>query len=176
MGDSGTRPDAGSSPGGERRAPGALEAEILAILRDAGRPLSPGEVRQRLASSSAVDAPGREEPPGPPELAEKQSSQQRPGERPGELSYSTVVTIVSRLHAKGLLARQRAGRGYAYTPVDEASVAARLMGQVLGREHDHDAVLTRFVSGLSRRDARLLRGLLDSDPGPGGRGRAGEQG
>jgi len=87
-----------------------------------------------------------------------------------------VVTIVSRLHAKGLLARQRAGRGFTYTPVDEASLAASRMSQVLSSENDHDAVLSRFVSGLSGRDARLLRGLLaggtgqeDSDPGRAGR-------
>jgi predicted transcriptional regulator len=122
--------DASGRPGAERRAAGALEAEILAILRAADGPLTPGEVRQRLA--------------------------------PGELSYSTVVTIVSRLHAKGLLARQRAGRGFSYTPVDDASLAASRMSQVLGSENDHDAVLSRFVSGLSGRDARLLRELLAS--------------
>ena len=141
------------SSGAERRAAGALEAEILAILRAADGPLSPGEVRQRLA---------------PPD---------QPGGPRGELSYSTVVTIVSRLHAKGLLARQRAGRGFTYTPVDEASLAASRMSQVLSSENDHDAVLSRFVSGLSGRDARLLRELLAGDAGPGDSdpGRAGSQ-
>jgi predicted transcriptional regulator len=129
--------------GAERRAAGALEAEILAIVRAADGPLTPGEVRQRLAPATQA---------GP---------DQADGQR-GELSYSTVVTIVSRLHAKGLLARQRAGRGFTYTPVDEASLAASRMGQVLGSENDHDAVLSRFVSGLSSRDARLLRELLAS--------------
>ncbi len=145
---------AGEQRGAERRAAGALEAEILAILRAADGPLSPGEVRQRLA---------------PPH---------QPGGPRGELSYSTVVTIVSRLHAKGLLARQRAGRGFTYTPVDEASLAASRMSQVLSSENDHDAVLSRFVSGLSGRDARLLRELLAGDAGPGDSdpGRAGSQG
>jgi hypothetical protein len=46
-------------------------AEVLAVLRAAGTPLTAGQVRQRLAA----------------------------GQR-AELSYSTVVTIVSRLHAK----------------------------------------------------------------------------
>jgi len=122
-------------PGPARRAAGALEAEVLGILREAGGPLSPGEVRHRVASGQG-----------------------------GELSYSTVVTIVSRLHDKGLLARQRAGRGFTYTPVDEASVAASQMTQALGSGTDHDAVLTRFVSRLSGRDARLLRRLLADDP------------
>ncbi len=153
MGDHGPPPAPGSPPGVARRAAGMLESEVLAILRGAGGPLSPGEVRQRLAAGQ--EASGRRE----------------------ELSYSTVVTIVSRLHAKGLLARQRAGRGFTYTPVDEASLAAGRMSQALGSENDHGAVLSRFVSGLSGRDARLLRRLLAGDQHlqAGDPGRAGEQ-
>ena len=80
-----------------------------------------------------------------------------------ELSYSTVVTIVSRLHAKGLLERERTGRAFAYRPVDDASLAASQMRQALQAGTDHGAVLSRFVSGLSGRDARLLRQLLGED-------------
>src|SRR6478672_11088206 len=79
------------------------------------------------------------------------------------LSYSTVVTIVSRLHAKGLLERERIGRAFAYRPVDDASLAASQMRQALQAGTDHGAVLSRFVSGLSGRDARLLRQLLGED-------------
>ncbi len=86
----------GDPPGASRRPSGALEAEVLAVLRAAGTPLSPGQVRERLAAS---------------------------GQR--ELSYSTVVTIVSRLYAKGLLARERAGRGFAYTPLDRGQPGGR---------------------------------------------------
>jgi predicted transcriptional regulator len=145
VGGEGSRSPSGSPAGAERRAAGALEAEIMAILRAADGPLSPGQVRQCLA--------------------------------PAELSYSTVVTIVSRLHVKGLLARQRAGRGFTYTPVDDASLAASRMRQALGSENDHDAVLSRFVSGLSSRDTRLLRELLASDTGraDGSAGLTGEQ-
>ena len=128
-----TRP--GHPPGEPAEAPrrpaGALEAEVLAVLRAAQVPLSPGQVRERLAI--------------------------RPQ---GELSYSTVVTIMSRLHAKGLLARERAGRGFAYTPVDAASLAAGQMNRALDTGADRRAVLTSFVSGLSGRDTRLLRRLL----------------
>ena len=130
-------PDDG--PAASRRPAGALEAEVLALLRAAGAPLSPGQVRDRLTAD--------------------------------ELSYSTVVTILSRLHAKGLLSRQRDGRAFAYTVVDEASLAASRMNQALAVGRDHDAVLTRFVSGLSGRDTQLLRQLLGPEaadgPGPG---------
>jgi predicted transcriptional regulator len=148
----------------ERRAAGALEAEIRAILREADGPLTPGEVRERLA---------QRQPGGSPPSSETPADGPR-----GELSYSTVVTIVSRLHAKGLLARQRAGRGFTYTPLDDASLAASRMSQALGSERDHDAVLSRFVSGLSSRDAELLRELLASegDQGGDGPGLAGELG
>ncbi len=77
---------------------------------------------------------------------------------------------MSRLHAKGLLARERAGRAFAYRPVDEASVTAERMSQALYTGRDHDAVLAKFASGLSGRDARLLRGLLAGAPDPGGNG------
>jgi len=119
-----------------RRPAGTLEAEVLAVLRADGVPLSPGDVRRRLGTATW-----------------------------GALSYSTVVTIMSRLHAKGLLTRERAGRGFAYTLTDEASLAASRMSQALDAGADHGAVLTQFVSGLSGRDARLLRRLLA--PGPG---------
>ncbi|MFB7511435.1 BlaI/MecI/CopY family transcriptional regulator, partial [Streptomyces broussonetiae] len=44
---------------------------------------------------------------------------------PGELAYTTVLTILSRLYDKGMLVRHREGRGYAYEPGrDEASHTA----------------------------------------------------
>jgi predicted transcriptional regulator len=91
-----------------------------------------------------------------------------------ELTYSTVVTIVSRLHAKGMLSRQRAGRGFCYAPVDAASLAAGRMSDALSSGPGRDAVLSRFVSGLSGRDAELLRQLLGDDGAAGnGSGPAG---
>ena len=77
------------------------------------------------------------------------------------LAYSTVVTILSRLHAKGVLNRSPHGRAFAYTPVaDEPGLAARRMRQVLDAESDRGRVLARFVSDLSDEDERLLRSLL----------------
>jgi len=79
----------------------------------------------------------------------------------GGLAYSTVVTILSRLHAKGVLTRRRIRRAYAYAPVaDEPGLAARRMRQVLDGEADREAVLEHFVSHLSERDEQLLRSLL----------------
>jgi predicted transcriptional regulator len=118
-----------------RRRSGELSALVLDVLRRAEAALPPGEVRDRL---NAVGA--------------------------GELAYTTVVTILSRMHAQGLVERFRAGRAYAYVAVaDAAKLAARKMRRVLDAEDDRDAVLTRFVDGLSPHDERVLRELLADD-------------
>lgn len=80
----------------------------------------------------------------------------------GDLAYTTVMTILSRLHAKKAVTRERAGRSYLWTPAaDEAGLAALRMRRVLDGEPDRDAVLTSFVSALSEHDEQLLRSLLD---------------
>jgi predicted transcriptional regulator len=85
----------------------------------------------------------------------------------GELAYTTVVTILSRLHAKGMLSRYKDGRVHRYAPIaDQPGLAARRMTRVLDEEADREAVLARFVSSLSDRDEELLRKML-ADPGMG---------
>jgi predicted transcriptional regulator len=80
---------------------------------------------------------------------------------PGDLAYTTVLTILSRLYDKGMLLRHRKGRGYAYEPArDEASHTAERMHTLLERGSDREAVLTRFVSELSQEDEQLLQRLL----------------
>ena len=80
----------------------------------------------------------------------------------GELAYTTVMTVMARLHDRGLLARKRAGRAYAYTVVgDPAQVTARRMHRILDVDDDRAAVLARFVDGLKPDDEHLLRALLD---------------
>jgi predicted transcriptional regulator len=102
----------------------------------------------------------------------------------GDLAYTTVVTILSRLHAKGLLSRQKSGRVFRYAPVaDQPGLAARRMTRVLDEEADREAVLARFVSSLSGRDEELLRKMLGQDlagqePGqqePGQQGAGGQE-
>jgi predicted transcriptional regulator len=79
----------------------------------------------------------------------------------GDLAYTTVVTILSRLHAKGVLERHKEGRAFLYAPVaDEPGLAARRLAKMLDAEPDRETVLTRFVSGLSEADEDLLRRVL----------------
>lgn len=81
----------------------------------------------------------------------------------GDLAYTTVLTVLSRLFEKGLVDREPAGRGYAYSaPYDAAELTARRMSLLLSdRDSDRAAVLTCFVDGLNPGDEHLLRILLD---------------
>jgi predicted transcriptional regulator len=82
----------------------------------------------------------------------------------GELAYTTVTTVLGRLHEKGEVTRTQVGRGYAYTAIrDPAELAARRMRRVLDAEGaDRPAVLMRFVGALAPDDENLLRSLLDT--------------
>src|SRR5438445_8960627 len=121
---------------GARRGAGQLESAVLEVLWEAGEPLNPNQVRERLPVAAGEDA----------------------------LSYSTVVTILSRLYEKGALQRHRDGRAFRYAPVaDEAGLAARRLSAMLDKEPDRQAVLSRFVADLSESDEALLRRVLADD-------------
>ena len=84
----------------------------------------------------------------------------------GELAYTTVQTILTRLHRKGAVVREQAGRAHAYRPViDGAGLAAQRMRAMLDRGGDHAAVLTRFVGTLTPDDEATLAKLLGA-PAP----------
>jgi predicted transcriptional regulator len=122
---------------GPRRRAGELSGLVLEILRQAGRPLTPGEVLDRLRSAGS-----------------------------GQLAYTTVVTILSRLHDQGIADRFRVGRAFAYqAAADEAQLAGRRMRRLLDAEDDRAGVLASFVDGLSARDEQVLRDLLGADLG-----------
>ncbi|OQD51913.1 CopY family transcriptional regulator [Streptomyces phaeoluteigriseus] len=78
-----------------------------------------------------------------------------------DLAYTTVITILTRLLAKGAVSRERAGRSFVWTPVsDQAGLAAHRMRRLLDGESDREAVLASFVTSLEPDDERLLRDLL----------------
>ncbi|MDX6758619.1 MULTISPECIES: BlaI/MecI/CopY family transcriptional regulator [Streptomyces] len=111
-----------------RRGQGELEAQVLAVLGRAPRPVTAAWVQERLF---------------------------------GNLAYTTVMTILTRLYAKGAVARERAGRSFEWVSVaDEAGLAALRMRKVLDGESDRQAVLASFVTVLSPQDEQLLRDVL----------------
>ncbi len=80
----------------------------------------------------------------------------------GALAYTTVITILTRLLAKGAVTREKAGRFFVWTPTaDEADLAALRMRRILDGESDRNAVLARFVTALSPGDEQVLRELLE---------------
>ncbi|MCI0383111.1 BlaI/MecI/CopY family transcriptional regulator [Streptomyces sp. CNQ085] len=79
----------------------------------------------------------------------------------GDLAYTTVITILTRLLAKGAVVREKVGRSFVWSPTaDEAGLAALRMRRVLDGESDRHAVLASFVTSLPPGDERLLRELL----------------
>ena len=99
--------------GGGGSVLGPLEAEVMAVLWEAGQPLLVRDV------AAALNA-GRKK----------------------ALAYTTVLTVMTRLLGKGILARSGSGRKFAYAPVaaDAAEIAVRGVLAEFG-----DAALTRFV-------------------------------
>ncbi|MGW1721952.1 BlaI/MecI/CopY family transcriptional regulator [Streptomyces sp. NPDC002306] len=80
------------------------------------------------------------------------------------LARTTVTTILTRLHEKGVVAREREGRGFAYHPAqDPQGLTARRMHAELDRDGDRETVLARFVARLGPDDERVLRRLLEGD-------------
>lgn len=83
------------------------------------------------------------------------------------LARTTVTTILTRLHEKGSLERERNGRGYAYRPAQDAhGLTARRMHTELDRDADRETVLARFVAQLSPDDEQVLRRLLEEGDVP----------
>lgn len=83
-------------------------------------------------------------------------------DRSPALAYTTVMTVLARLADKGILLRERNGRGYDYRPAlpDVASIAVRGVVRDFG-----EAAIAGFVDE-ARADPALLRRLrkLLSDP------------
>jgi predicted transcriptional regulator len=111
-----------------RRAPGALEQEILVVLSGEKASMTPAQVRRALG---------------------------------GKLAYTTIMTVLTRLHDKGCVERTRVGRAFVYRRItDGAAVTARAMGRLLEGVDDRAAVLARFVGELSAHDGELLADQL----------------
>jgi predicted transcriptional regulator len=114
--------------------------------------------RDRGALEAAVLA-SLQAAPGPMTAREVQASLD------GGLAYTTVMTTLARLHAKGALTRELVGRAFAYrlagdTTTVDAAVTARRMRRLLEAGTDRTVALTRFVSELEPQDEQFLAELL----------------
>jgi predicted transcriptional regulator len=109
-----------------QRVLGPLEADAMEVLWTSATPMSVRDVLAKL------------------------------NERGSEpLAYTTVMTVLTRLADKGILARVRDGRGYVYEPAvtDAAQIAVRGVVRDFG-----DAALAHFVDE-ARADPDMLKRL-----------------
>lgn len=81
-----------------------------------------------------------------------------------ELAYTTVKTVLDRLHHKRLVRRELADRAWHYRAVGSRDDhVAELMLHALDQTGDRDGALVRFVRAVSATDADVLRQAL-ADP------------
>ena len=82
-----------------------------------------------------------------------------------KLAYTTVMTVMDKLHRKGWLTRETAGRAYAYTPaLTRERYTANLMSEALAASTDRSATLVAFLDQLDLTEAAQLRDALDELP------------
>ena len=66
-------------------------------------------------------------------------------------AYTTIMTVMSRLHERGVLMRTKTGQRYVYRPAaDEAALIDRLSGQAV------DQLLARYGTSALRQFAQRL--------------------
>lgn len=85
-----------------------------------------------------------------------------------ELAYTTVLTVVSRLHGKGLLTRKKEGRQYLYSPAKAAgqaseSLVARVHRSLFKSERLKPILaLLKQTDDLSDDELKELRSAVDA--------------
>ncbi len=112
---------------------GELERAIMEVLWRAGTPCTAKEVQDALVGRDARD-----------------------------LATTTVLTVLSRLERKALVARERNGRAHSYTAAaTREDHIAELMNDALGTTPDRTAALARFLGGMGESERDATRRLLD---------------
>ena len=73
-------------------------------------------------------------------------------------TYTTVMTVLTRLWRKSLVTREPRGRAFAYTPlITEGEYAAAQMRASLEAASNREAALSHFVGTLTKSEERALR-------------------
>ncbi|MEV4896639.1 BlaI/MecI/CopY family transcriptional regulator [Nonomuraea sp. NPDC050790] len=86
-----------------------------------------------------------------------------------EIAYTTVMTVMDKLHTKGLLKRKPVGRAYVYEPIaSKEAYTAELMRDSLAASGNQAATLVHFLERLTPEEATALEAALQVFP-PGGR-------
>lgn len=74
------------------------------------------------------------------------------------LAYTTVMTVLDRLHDKGFVARDKVGRAFVYRPrvTREALMAQRAADALAAKGPPASGVLAAFLDSVEARDPALL--------------------
>lgn len=81
--------------------------------------------------------------------------------QPAELAVTTVLTVLTRLSAKGLVTRSEDSKAHRYFAArSRAEFLSEVMADALGQAADRGAVLARFVGSMDPADADQLRRLI----------------
>ncbi len=84
-----------------------------------------------------------------------------------QLAYTTVMTVMDKLHRKGWLTRERDGMAYMYTTAaSREDYSAGLMAGALDTSTDRTATLVHFFTQLDPEEADALRKALNSSTRP----------
>ena len=80
-----------------------------------------------------------------------------------QVAYTTVMTVMDRLHRKGVLDREEDGKAYLYTPrSSRADHTARAMADALpDRGGERTAALVHFADYVSPEEAQALWEALE---------------
>ena len=77
------------------------------------------------------------------------------------LAYTTVMTVLSNLHRKGVVDREPAGKAYSYHPSrTREEVAAASLREILDASGDPQSVLLHFAETASEEESSVLRNAL----------------
>lgn len=82
------------------------------------------------------------------------------------VAYTTVMTVMTILHGKGVLRREKQGRAWRYWPAETREEHdARLMAEVMRSGGNHRVTLRRFLERVSDEELQsLLRAVDDTAP------------
>lgn len=80
-------------------------------------------------------------------------------ERP--LAYTTVMTVMDKLHSKKLVRREKQGKAYLYAAVSTREEhTAMLLDEVLAASEDRSAALLHLLERMDRAEVDELRSAL----------------
>ncbi|OSM43881.1 BlaI/MecI/CopY family transcriptional regulator [Nesterenkonia sp. PF2B19] len=80
-----------------------------------------------------------------------------------DLAVTTVLTVLARLEKKNMVTRERSSRPHRYAAAaSREEHTVEMLNEVLGTASDREAVLARFIGGISDSEATALRRILRS--------------